>query len=72
VDSDADAKYETDLEYIAAAPVGAAESLSVYDIILDEDGGTVILNSPMRQVGPRQLPSPQNPQGKHDSRLLTA
>ena len=48
-----------------------AEPLSVYDVIPDEDGGTVIPNSPMRQKGPRQLSSPRRPQGKHDSRLLT-
>ncbi|KAK8053304.1 hypothetical protein PG996_012605 [Apiospora saccharicola] len=29
----------------------------------DEDGGTVIPNSPMRQKGPRQLPSPRRPRG---------
>ncbi|KAK7937440.1 uncharacterized protein PG986_014308 [Apiospora aurea] len=66
---DANAEYETDPEYIAAAPVGAAESLSVYDIIPDEDGGTVILHSPhslSRQVGVRQLRSPQAAQGEHD------
>jgi len=55
VDSDADAEYEIDPEYIAAAPVGAAESLSVYDIIPDEDGSAIVLNSPTRQGGPRQL-----------------
>lgn len=42
--SDADAEYETDSEHIAAAPAGAAEPLSVYDIIPDEAGGAVIPN----------------------------
>ena len=71
IGSDADAEYETDPEYVAAVPAAAAEPLSVYDIIPDEDGGTVIPNRPMRQKGPRQQPSPRRPQGKHDSRLLT-
>ncbi|KAK7937633.1 uncharacterized protein PG986_014501 [Apiospora aurea] len=65
VDSDVDAEYESDPEYMGAAPVGAAEPLSVYDIIPDEDGGTVIPYSPhnpRRQVGVRQLPSPRRPQ----------
>jgi hypothetical protein len=63
IDSDADAEYETDPEYIAAVPAAAAEPLSVYDVIPDEDGGTVIPHSPMRQKGPRQLPSRRRPQG---------
>ncbi|KAK6858989.1 hypothetical protein PG995_004842 [Apiospora arundinis] len=62
IDSDADAEYETDPEYVAAVPAAAVEPLSVYDIIPDEDDGTVIPNSPMRQKGPRQLPSPRRPQ----------
>ncbi|KAK7937822.1 uncharacterized protein PG986_014690 [Apiospora aurea] len=47
---DANAEYETEPEYIAAAPVDAAEPLSVYDAIPDEYGGTVIPNSPMKQT----------------------
>ena len=69
--SSSENEYETDPEYIAAVPAAEAEPLSVYDVIPDEDGGTVIPNSPMRQKDPRQLPSPRRPQGKHDSRLLT-
>lgn len=71
IDTDADAEHETDPECIAAVAAAAADPLSVYDVIPDEDGGTVIPNSLMRQKGPRQLPSPRRPQGKHDSRLLT-
>ncbi|KAK7937470.1 uncharacterized protein PG986_014338 [Apiospora aurea] len=46
MDVDADAEYESDPECIVAVPAAAAEPLSVYDIIPDEDGGTVILHSP--------------------------
>ena len=49
IDSDADAEYETDAEYVVAVPAAAAEPLSVYDVIPHEDGGTVIPNSLMRQ-----------------------
>ncbi|KAK7928503.1 hypothetical protein PG985_005501 [Apiospora marii] len=52
-----------DPEYMTAAPVGGAEPVSVYDIVPDEDGGTVIPHSPRRQVGARQLASSQRPQG---------
>jgi hypothetical protein len=45
IDSDADAEYETDPEYIVVAPAVAAEPLSVNDIIPDEAGGAVIPNS---------------------------
>ena len=48
--SDADAGYEPDSEYVAAAPAGAAEPLSVYDIIPDEAGGAVIPNSKTSQA----------------------
>lgn len=55
----------------AAGTVDTAP-LSVYDIIPDEDGGTVIPQSPKRQEGARQPSSTQRPQGKPGSRLLTA
>ncbi|KAK7937561.1 uncharacterized protein PG986_014429 [Apiospora aurea] len=67
IDSDADAEYETDPEYVAAVPAAAAEPLSVYDVIPDEDGGTVIPNSHMRQKGPRQLPLPRRPRGSQST-----
>ncbi|KAK6858961.1 hypothetical protein PG995_004814 [Apiospora arundinis] len=54
IDSDADAEYETDPEYVAAVPAAAAEPLSVYDVIPNEDGGTIILNSPTSQIVARQ------------------
>ncbi|KAK8011799.1 ribosomal protein L6 [Apiospora arundinis] len=41
VDSDAGTEYETDPEYVAAVPAAAGEPLSVYDVVPDEDGGTV-------------------------------
>ena len=43
-----DAEYETDPKYIAAVPAAAAEPLPAYDAIPNEDGGTVIPNSPTR------------------------
>ena len=61
--NDVDAEYEVDSEYIAAVPAAAADSLSVYKIIPNEDGGTVIPHSPhspRRQAGAMQLPSPQS------------